>query len=118
MPAVELPTDILRRSPEEASRRIALELLAEAHAACKRLEEHEHAGCALPSVLVVDSPGATRSRRHWRLDVFNELLGGLVHTDDRALWVVRLLVKVEHVFHAGNELAHPSLGRLQTPVFG
>src|SRR5277367_2733977 len=71
--------------------------------AFQRREHHEQIGGSIPLILVVVPSGGAWLRRDWHTRFGDELLRRLVQADQRALWVVRSLVNLQHILHAGYE---------------
>ena len=61
--------------------------------------------------LVIVSLPSCRLGRDRRPLFRQQLLGGLVETDHRALWVIGFRVKVQHILHTRHKLAHLGLPR-------
>src|SRR5208283_4332384 len=73
--------------------------------ALQRCEQHEQVGGAAPFVFVIDPLRLARFHRDWRACFRNELLGGLVQTDERHLRIVGLSINIEHLLHRRYECA-------------
>src|SRR5271166_6538624 len=71
--------------------------------AFQRREHHEQIGGSIPLILVVVPSGGAWLRRAWHTRFGDELRRRLVQADQRALWVVRSLVNLQHILHAGYE---------------
>ena len=88
------------------------------------LAQHEQVSGAIALVLVIVSLPSCRLGRDRRPLFRQQLLGGLVETDHRALWVIGFRVKVQHILHTRHKLgAHLGntplllLPRLETVFF-
>src|ERR1017187_4468932 len=66
-------------------------------------EHHEQIGCAITLVLVIVSRGSSWLRRYRHTGFGDELLRCLVHADYGAGRIVRPLINLQHIFHAGYE---------------
>src|SRR5665648_155263 len=73
--------------------------------AFQRGEHHEQIGCAVSFIFVVDALRASRLHRDRRARLADQLLGGLVQTDQGNIWIVRLGVNGQHVLHVRYERA-------------
>ena len=73
--------------------------------AFERREHHEEVGHSVARVFVVDAGRKPRAQRDWRARFGDELLGGLVHTNHRAVRVARPRVNRQYVFHRRYERA-------------
>src|SRR5689334_10033170 len=69
----------------------------------QRREHHEQIGDAVARILVVVSRWASRLGRDRHPGLADQLLGGLVETNHRTRRIVRPLINLQHVFHAGYE---------------
>ena len=83
--------------------------------AFERRKHHEQVGHAVSRVFVIDAGRKARLHRHRRARFGDELLGGLVQTNHRAVRVARPRVNRQHVLHRRYERA-AGLGR-NDPVF-
>lgn len=71
----------------------------------KRLGEHEHIRRSSSFVLVVQTTRLSRTGRNRGACLTDQLFTRLVHADHRPLWIVRLLIEFQHIFHRCNELS-------------
>jgi hypothetical protein len=78
-------------------------LQADAAPALQRREDHEEIGDAVALVFVVVTSGSSGLRRDRSARLDDQLLGGLVQTHERTIGISRPLVRVQHVFHGGDE---------------
>ena len=69
------------------------------------VEEDEQVGGAVAFILAVVSFDPTRLGLDGLADLADQLGRALVETHHRALWVGRFGVEIEHILHAGDELA-------------
>jgi hypothetical protein len=69
----------------------------------KRGENHEQIGGAVPFILVVAPGWLSGFRRDWHARFGDQLLRGLVQADQRMLRIVRSLINLQHILHAGYE---------------
>src|SRR5688572_29977703 len=69
------------------------------------VEEDEQVGGAIALVLAVVALELARCGRDRLADLADELDRALIEADHRALRIWPFGIEVEHVFHAGNELA-------------
>ena len=83
--------------------------------AFERRKHHEQVGHAVSRVFVIDAGRKPWLHRHRRVRFGDELLGGLVQTNHRAVRVARPRVNRQHVLHRRYERA-AGLGR-DDPVF-
>src|SRR3954451_1387524 len=68
------------------------------------LKGKEHARYAIPHIDAVITLHHARLGRQRFPHLADELLEGFVQADDRALWVWRLLIHLQHIFHVADEL--------------
>lgn len=73
------------------------------------LEQEEEIGGAAPAVFIIDALRAPRCGRQRRADFREQLPGLLIKTDDRALRIVGLGIKIENIFHPPDKIG-PHLG--------
>src|SRR5512144_2211897 len=71
----------------------------------QRRKQHEHIGCTVALVFVIGPLHAPWFHRDWRARLGNQLLRGLVQTNKRPLWIMRLGIKIQHSCHRGYESA-------------
>src|SRR4051812_41108274 len=71
--------------------------------AFQRGEHHEQIGGSIPLILVVVPRRGPWLRRDWHTRFRNELLRRLVQADQWTFWIVRSLVNLQHILHAGYE---------------
>src|SRR6185437_8514495 len=76
---------------------------------------HEHIGCAVARVFVIDAGRAPRLHRDRRASFGDELLGRLVQTNHRAIGIAGPRIDREHILHRRYERA-AGLGR-DDPIF-
>ena len=68
------------------------------------LAEQEQVAGPITFIFIVKSPWSSRLGRDRKSLLGYQLLGGLVETDNGALRVVGLPIKVQHIFHARHKL--------------
>src|SRR5712672_408656 len=66
-------------------------------------EHHEQIGGPIPLILVVVPRRVPRLRRNWHTRFRNELLRRLVQADQWTFWIMRSLVNLQYILHAGYE---------------
>ena len=69
------------------------------------VEEDEQIGCAIPPVLAIVTLQLSRLGLDRLANLADELGRAFVETDHRALPIRPFSIEVEHIFHAGDELA-------------
>ena len=81
----------------------------------KRFSKHKHAPSPATFVFVVDTTCAAFCVRNRLADFLVELDGLFIHAQHRIIAVVRLLIRVQNVFHRRNE---PGQRPEECPSFG
>ena len=81
----------------------------------ERGEQHEQIGGAIAFVFVVVAGGAPWRHRHGRAGFANQLLAGLVETNQRPIAIMGTGVDRQNIFHRGHE-SRVRCGR-NDPVF-
>ena len=71
--------------------------------ALQRGEHHEQIGGSVPFILVVAPGWLSGFRRDWHARFGDQLLRGLVQADQRILRIVRSLINLQRILHAGYE---------------
>ena len=71
--------------------------------AFQRGEQHEQIGDAIAFVFVVVAGGAPWRHRHGRAGFGDQLLAGLVETNQRPIAIMGTGVDRQHIFHRGHE---------------
>src|SRR5271169_215386 len=71
--------------------------------ALQRREHHEYIGHAVALVFVIVSGFSSRHGGDRRACLDDQLLGGLIQTDEGAIGIARFLIGFQHVFHGGHE---------------
>src|SRR5271167_324192 len=71
--------------------------------ALQRREYHEYIGHAVALVFVIVSGFSSRHGGDRRACLDDQLLGGLIQTDEGAIGIARFLIGFQHVFHGGHE---------------
>jgi hypothetical protein len=66
------------------------------------IEDDEQIGCAIALVLAVVALDLAWLGRNQLAHLADELGRALVEADDRALWVGRFCIEIEHILHAGD----------------
>jgi hypothetical protein len=71
--------------------------------AFQRGEHHEQIGGSIPLILIVVPRRVPWLRRNWHTRFRNELLRRLVQADQWTFWIMRSLVNLQYILHAGYE---------------
>jgi hypothetical protein len=72
---------------------------------CLWLAEYKQVARAASLVLVIISLGSPRPRRQALANFLDQLLAGFIEVHFWALFIIRLLIQVKHVFHQRHELS-------------
>src|ERR1039457_6948289 len=81
----------------------------------QRFDLQEDFRHSITHILVVDDLTMPRGRRDGGKHFAHQLLVGLVHADERELWIIGGVVNIEHIFHA-HDKSGATIGR-DFPVF-
>src|SRR5215472_4741562 len=66
-------------------------------------EQHEQVDRAIALIFVVVPAWLSWLCRNWHAGFLDELFGCLVQADDGSVWIMRPLIDLQHILHAGYE---------------
>ena len=73
--------------------------------AFQRREQHKQVGCAVALIFVVVPCWLSWLCRNWQAGFLDKLFRCLVQTDDGPVWIMRPVIDLQHILHAGYEVS-------------